>query len=169
MVDIQERLAFVMEHRGQVTARTALLVEAAKLMDIPVVSTEQYPRGLGPTVPEVKAVLPPGAPVEKLSFSCCGEPSFMEALEGTGRKKVVLAGMETHICVLQTALDLLSAGYGVHIPRDAVCSRRKLDWQTGLELAREAGAVVTSAETVLFQLLGRAGTEEFRKISKMVK
>ncbi|MEJ2314709.1 MAG: hydrolase [Nitrospirota bacterium] len=169
VVDIQERLAFVMEHRAQVTARAALLIEAAKLMGIPVVTTEQYPRGLGPTVAEIREALPPGAPVEKLSFSCCGEPSFLEALEATGRRKVVLAGMETHICVFQTTLDLLSAGYGVHIPRDAVCSRRKLDWKTGLDLAREAGAVVTSAETVLFQLLGRAGTEEFKKISKMVK
>lgn len=169
MVDIQERLAAVMDYRGQVTARTALLIEAAKLLGVPVVATEQYPRGLGPTVEEVRAVLPPGAPLEKLAFSCCGETPFMEALERTGRKKVVLAGMETHICVLQTALDLLSAGCGVHIPRDAVCSRRKLDWLAGLDVAREAGAVVTSTETVLFQLLGRAGTEEFKKISKMVK
>ncbi len=158
-----------MEHRERVTARTALLIEAAKLMDIPVLTTEQYPRGLGPTVGELRGALPPGAPVEKLAFSCCGEPSFLEALEGTGRKKVILAGMETHICVLQTTLDLLSSGYQVYLPRDAVCSRRKLDWQTGLDLAREAGAVVTSTETVLFQLLERAGTDEFKKISKMVK
>lgn len=169
VVDIQERLASVMEHRERVTARTRLLIEAARLMDIPIVVTEQYPKGLGHTVDEIREVLTAGSPVEKLSFSCCGEPSFLDALKKTGRKKVILAGMETHICVLQTVIDLLDSGYAVHLVRDAVCSRKKLDWATGLEMAREAGAVVTSTETVLFQLLERAGTEEFRKISKMVK
>ncbi len=109
------------------------------------------------------------SPIEKMNFSCCAEPSFLDALERTGRKKLIVVGMETHICVLQTVLDLLASGYVVHLVRDAVCSRDKLDWESGLDMSREAGAVITSTETVLFQLLERAGTDEFRKISKMVK
>jgi nicotinamidase-related amidase len=170
VVDVQDRLAAVMEGRERVVQRTKLLIEGAKILGLPIILTEQYPKGLGPTVSEIREVLPPEVrPVEKLHFSCCGEPAFMDALKKTGRTKVLLAGMETHICVLQTTLCLIAAGYTVHVVSDAVCSRKRSDYEVGLGIAREAGAVVTSAETVLFQLLKKAGTEEFKSISKLVK
>ena len=169
LVDVQERLAVVMEERQQVLDNCRRLIEGAKILDLPVAVTEQYPKGLGPTEEELRGVLLSYEPFEKITFSCCGEPGFNSALEALGRKKILLAGMETHVCVLQTGLDLLRQGYGVHLVRDAVCSRDEENRITGLDLMRDAGAVITSTETVLFQLLGRAGTDEFKSISKLVK
>ena len=159
-----------MSDKQHVIDNTSLLIEAAKLLKVPIVLTEQYPKGLGPTVKELTKLIPAEVkPVEKIHFSCCGEPGFLNALKEIGRPKVILAGMETHICVLQTALGLLAEGYGVHFVSDAVCSRKKSNYEVGLGVAREAGCVITSTETVLFQLLEQAGTDEFKKISKMVK
>ena len=138
-------------------------------MDIPLLITEQYPKGLGPTIPEIKDVIPSYAPIEKISFSCCGEPFFLEAVQVTGRQQVVLAGMETHVCVLQTCLDLLKEGFDVHVVSDAVCSRTEQNYRAGLEFMRDAGAVISCTETVLFQLLAKAGTESFKIISKRIK
>jgi nicotinamidase-related amidase len=169
VVDIQERLAAVMKKREQVVANCLHLIAAAGMLGMPVIVTEQYPRGLGPTVDEIKGALPSVSPVEKIAFSSCEEPGFMEAILRTGRRKVILAGMETHICVLQTCLGLLKQGYHVHLVRDAVCSRAKDNFLAGIEMARDAGAAITSTETVLFQLLERAGTEEFKAVSRRIK
>ncbi|MCL4476624.1 MAG: hydrolase [Nitrospirae bacterium] len=169
VVDIQERLAVVMSEREKVVGNCINLIEAAKLMSIPVVLTEQYPKGLGPTVNEIKEALPSYEPVEKLSFSCCGEPSFMTALASKGRKRVILCGMETHVCVLQTCIGCLREGYAVHAVRDAICSRSKENFNIGIDFMRDAGAVITGTETVLFQLLEKAGTEEFKAIVKRIK
>jgi nicotinamidase-related amidase len=169
IVDVQERLAAVMDQRRKVIENCVRLVEAAKILGMPVVVTEQYPRGLGPTEEKLRGALPVYEPVEKLSFSCCGEPKFMEAVTTLGRKKIILAGMEAHVCVLQTCIELLNAAYSVHLIQDAVCSRTKENWLVGVGMMRDAGTVVSSTETVLFQLLGKAGTEEFKAISKLVK
>jgi nicotinamidase-related amidase len=169
IVDVQERLAVVMEERQQVLDNCRRLIEGAKILDLPVAVTEQYPKGLGPTEEELRGALLSYEPFEKITFSCCGEPAFNSALEALGRKKILLAGMETHVCVLQTGLDLLRQGYVVHLVGDAVCSRDRENRKVGLELLRDAGAVITSTETVLFQLLGRAGTDEFKAVSKLVK
>jgi nicotinamidase-related amidase len=169
IVDIQERLAVVMKDRERVVKNTVHLVELAKMIGLPIVVTEQYPKGLGRTVPEIHAALPPYQPIEKIAFSCCGEPSFLAQIAKLNRKKVIMAGMETHICVLQTAIDLLQDGFVPHMVQDAICSRTDENWRTALEYARDAGAVVTCAETVLFQLLKVAGTEEFKKISQRIK
>lgn len=170
VVDIQDRLASVMSEREHVVKNTSLLIEAAKILHVPIVLTEQYPIGLGHTVKELREIFPPELKaIEKLHFSCCSEPGFLEEIQKLGRNKVILTGMETHICVLQTALGLLDEGYGVHFVSDAVCSRKKSDYEVGLGVAREAGAVITSAETVIFQLLEQAGTDEFKQISKLVK
>jgi nicotinamidase-related amidase len=169
VVDIQERLAAVMEHRARVVANTLHLIEAAKLFSIPVLVTEQYPKGLGPTLAEIREALPSPDPVEKIAFSCCGESHFPDRLASTRREKVVVAGMESHVCVLQTVLDLLRTGYQVHVVDDAVCSRREENHRTALALMRDAGAVITCTETVLFQLLVRAGTEEFKTISRRIR
>lgn len=169
IVDIQERLAAVMKHREQVVKNNLRLIELAKLLNVPVIATEQYPKGLGHTVDEIKEALPSYNPVEKLSFGCCGEPAFMEGLRRLGKKKVILTGMEAHICVLQTALGLVSEGYAVHAVSDAMCSRTKENWKVGLGIMRDAGSVITCTETVLFQLLKVAGTEEFKAVSRMIK
>ena len=169
IVDIQERLAVVMSEREKVIRNTLHLMEAAKLLQLPVIVTEQYPQGLGPTVSEIREALPSYEPIEKLAFSCCGEPGFMKALESTGKKKIILCGMETHVCVLQTCIGSLREGYTVHAVSDAICSRSKENFKTGIQFMRDAGAVITGTETVLFQLLERAGTEEFKILSRRIK
>jgi nicotinamidase-related amidase len=169
IVDIQEKLAVVMTEKDKVVRNNMHLIELAKMIGMPVMVTEQYPRGLGATVKDIREALPFYRPIEKMTFDCCGQPPFLEELKEHNKRNVVLTGMETHICVLQTCIGLLKGGINVHIVQDAVCSRTKENWKTGVEFMREAGAVVTSTETVLFQLLKVAGTEEFKKISQRIK
>ena len=169
VVDIQERLAAVMSERQKVIGNSLHLIGAAKVFHFPVLLTEQYPKGLGPTVPEIREALPLYKPIEKLMFGCCGEPMFMEAIASTRKSRVILCGMDTHVCVLQTCLGLIKEGYIVHVVQDAICSRSKENYRIGVEFMRDAGAVITGTETVLFQLLEKAGTEEFKAISKRIK
>jgi nicotinamidase-related amidase len=169
IIDIQDKLAAAMRHKEQVVYNCLHLIELAKLLQIPILVTEQYPKGLGPTLPEIKEALPVYAPFEKMAFNCCLETGFLEKVAALGRKKLILTGMETHICVLQTSLGLLKEGYAVHVIQDAVCSRKKNNFTTGIELMDRAGAVITGTETVLFQLLQKAGTEAFKVISKRIK
>jgi nicotinamidase-related amidase len=159
----------VMKMRDQVVKNCLHLIELAKMQGVPVVVTEQYPKGLGRTVAEIQAALPSYKPIEKVVFNCCAEPAFLAEIKKPGKKKVIVTGMETHICVLQTGLGLLQEGLDVHLVQDAVCSRTKANWVTGAEFMRSAGAVVTCTETVLFQLLKVAGTEEFKKIAQRIK
>jgi isochorismate hydrolase len=147
---------------------TRALVGAAKELGLPVLATEQYPKGLGPLIPEVKDILP-SPPLEKVHFSCGADPAFAAALEKTGRRQVIVCGMETHVCVFQTVRDLLSHGYEVHVCSDAVSSRTEEHRRTGLDLCRQAGAIVTTAETAIFDLLHQAGTAEFKKVSPLVR
>lgn len=169
IVDIQERLAAVMSKREGVVNNTLHLIECAKLLGVPVIVTEQYPRGLGTTLDEIKVAVPEYKPFEKVYFGCCEEPGFNQLIGALGRRTMLVAGMESHVCVLQTALGMLKEGYGVQLVADAVCSRKKSDHLTGLGVARDAGAVVTSTEAALFQMLRRAGTDEFKVISKRIK
>lgn len=169
IVDIQERLAVAMTEKERVVSNTLHLVESARLLGLPLLITEQYPKGLGPTVPDVRNTVQTYSPIEKITFSCCGEKFFMEAVQETGKKQIILVGMETHVCVLQTCIDLLREGYDVHVVSDAICSRTKQNYKIALEYMRDAGAVITCTETVLFQLLIKAGTEEFKAISKRIK
>jgi nicotinamidase-related amidase len=169
IVDIQDRLADVMSKRQKVTNNCLHLIEAAKLLNVPILVTEQYSKGLGPTIHDIKNALPLYEPVEKITFDCCREPSFMERAASQGKNQIILTGMETHICVLQTCLGLLKDSYTVHLVKDATCSRRKDSYLTALDFMENAGAVITCTETVLFQLLERAGTNEFKVISKRIK
>jgi len=169
VVDIQERLAAVMGDRERVVSNTIHLIEAAKLLRIPMLLTEQYPRGLGPTVGEIKDALPSYEPFEKMAFGCCGDKAFLQSLTASGKRKVILAGMETHVCVLQTCLGLLKERFAVHVVGDAVCSRTRENYEIGIAFMRDAGAVITGTETVLFQLLEKAGTDEFKVLSKRIK
>lgn len=169
VVDIQERLAAVMSERKRVIDNCIHLIEAAKLLKIPLMLNEQYPKGLGPTVQEIKESLQSYEPLEKVTFSCCRGDKFLGHLKDTGRKKVMLVGMETHVCVLQTCIDLIREDYIVHAVSDAICSRTADNFRTGIEFMRDAGAVITCTETVVFQLLEKAGSEEFKIISKRIK
>lgn len=169
IVDIQDKLAAVMKEKDKVVRNNLHLIELAKMIDLPVMVTEQYSKGLGPTVHEIREALPSYHPLEKMTFDCCGQPTFLDELKKHRKSHVVLTGMETHICVLQTCVGLLKDGIAVHLVQDAVCSRTKESWKTGVEFMRDAGAAVTCTETVLFQLLKIAGTEEFKKISKRIK
>ena len=170
VIDVQEKLCRVMDEKvlDRLTANIGILQEAARELGIPVVATEQYVKGLGETLAPLKERLDAPA-IEKMTFSCCGEEPFPNKLKGLGRKQVIVTGMETHVCVLQTVLELLDAGYTVHLVRDAVMSRRKDNWFIGTEMVRAAGAVITSTEAALFQLLKVAGTDEFKKLSKLVR
>ncbi len=169
IVDIQDKLAAVMKERDKVVRNNLHLIELAKMLGVPIVVTEQYPKGLGTTVPELREALPSYGPVEKMTFDCCGQPAFLAELKAHNKSKVILTGMETHICVLQTCIGLLKGGTTVHVVQDAICSRTKENWKTGIEFMRDAGAVVTCTETVLFQMLKVAGTEDFKKISQRIK
>ena len=170
VIDIQERLVPAMPSKvyRRLLSTVEMLVKAADLMGIPVVTTEQYPKGIGHTVPEL-AGLCGKTVIEKVSFGCCGEPAFVETLKKSGRSQVIVTGMEAHVCVYQTVLGLLAEGYNVHLTRDAICSRSKTDFLSGVENAVSAGAVATTAETVLFQLMQTSTHDQFRAVSRLIK
>ncbi|MFO7577027.1 MAG: isochorismatase family protein [Pelovirga sp.] len=170
IIDVQEKLAPAMDQTlyRQLQLNARLLIEGFDTLGLPIIATEQYPRGLGHTVAELGGATRQHC-IEKLAFSCCGDQKFLAALEKTGARQLVIAGMETHVCVLQTVLDLLDRGYVVHLVRDAVSSRFASDYTNAIALAATAGAVVTTTETVLFQLVGEAGTDAFKAISRLVR
>jgi len=170
VVDVQQRLVPAMDPAVYDGVRRSIemLVEGATLLGVPVVATEQYPKGLGPTVEELSAACR-NKVIEKVSFGCCGEPDFLAWLRQLGRSHVLVTGMEAHVCVYQTVLGLLDAGYRVHLLRDAVCSRGEVDYLCALENAARAGAVVSTAETALFQLLRTSAAAEFKAVSALVK
>jgi len=170
IVDIQERLAAAMAERQAVIEAARRLVVASRRLDVAIVLTEQYPKGIGPTErPLIEALDDDYRPVEKLHFSCCRETPFEAAVAETGRRQVILCGMETHVCVLATCLDLLDAGYQVHVVADAVCSRDRTHKELALAEMAQMGAVVTCTEAAVYQLLGRAGTPEFKDLLPLFK
>jgi len=170
VVDVQSKLAPVMppDALARVVKYATALIGAGKELGIPVLGTEQYPKGLGPLIPELKEILP-SPPLVKMHFSCGADPAFAAALEKLGRRQVIVCGMETHVCVFQTVRDLVGMGYEVHLCADAVSSRQEVHRTSGIELCREAGAVITNAETVIFDLLHVAGTDEFKRVAPLVK
>ncbi|MDY7224842.1 isochorismatase family protein [Hyalangium rubrum] len=168
VVDIQERLCAAMEPEAleRLLKRTGAAIEGAKALKLPILVTEQYPKGLGPTHARVRERLGEHKSMEKLEFSGA-VPDVLAALQG--RKQVLLAGMETHICVFQTARDLVEKGFEVWLLADAVLSRSAEDRRVGFELCKEVGARVTTVESALFDMLGRAGSPEFKAISAAVR
>lgn len=173
VVDVQERLAAAMPpaQMTELTRGTTILLEAARLLGAPVIATEQYKKGLGPTVPAVDEKLTAlGAPrIEKTDFSACDVPAFRERLEAIAPGAAVVVGMETHVCVFQTVRQLVARGLEVYVPIDAVASRREDHRVTGLSLCERAGAAATTTETVVFDWLARAGSEEFKALSKLIR
>jgi nicotinamidase-related amidase len=169
-VEVQSKLAPEMEPTAfaRVVKYSRALVGTAKELGLPVLATVQYPKGLGEMIPEIAEVLP-SPPLVKMHFSCGADPGFAAALESSGRRQVILAGIETHVCVFQTTRDLLERGYDVHLCADAVASRTDVHRHTAVELLRDAGAVVTTAETAIFDLLHVSGTEEFKTVARLVK
>lgn len=167
VIDVQEKLLAKIPTAGALVRNTAFLLDVAKLLDVPVRATEQYPKGLGPTTGELARRLPKTVP-GKTAFSCCGAGTFLEELEMLRRPSVVLAGMETHVCVAQTALDLLHAGLHVFLPVDALAARTALDHDAALRRLEQAGAVPTTAEAVAFDWVADAKHQQFKAISQLV-
>lgn len=169
LVDVQDRLHAEMPRRDEIALRLVKLAEAATLLRVPVVVTEHAAKAFGPTIEPVRAALAGVAPLQKMVFSCFGSEEFRATLESLGRKQVVIAGYETHVCVCQTALDARAAGYQVHLVRDAAASRSDADHAVGVEKMSGAGVLPASAETVIFEWLEKAGTDEFRALLPVIK
>jgi len=168
IVDVQEKLLPVMREHEQLLARVKLLAQACQLLDLPTLVTEQYPRGLGATVAPIRERVSPWSPVEKTRFSACVEP-VIQHLGSLNRPHVVVAGIEAHVCVQQTVLDLLRIGYQPYVCVDSVSSRRERDLHVSLERMKPASAPLTTAESVIFELVGRADSDAFRAILPLVK
>ncbi|MFH0844334.1 MAG: hydrolase [Pseudomonadota bacterium] len=169
IIDVQEKLMAVMGRRQEALEGVLNLLRLSTLYNIPVILTEQYPKWLGPTLPEVRELLPSYGPIEKLHFNCCDVGDFNNRILEEGLERLIVVGVETHICVFQTCVSLLEKGYEVHVPRDAVDSRTAENRQVGLDLMKRAGAIITSVETVIYQILKKAGTKEFKEMLKVVK
>jgi len=169
IVDVQTKLAALMHNREEMIANQQRMIRGAQILEIPILWNEQYPEGLGPTIPELQELLKEQQPLAKRSFSCCGNPAFVEQLKATGRTQVLMFGIESHVCVYQTTADLLTDGFEVHVVTDAISSRTAANREIGFERMLEMGAKLTSTETCLFELLQVAQGPQFKEISKLVK
>ena len=175
VVDFQEKLAAAMpqEHLRVAENNIAILVELARRMDMPVVVSEQYPKGLGHTMPRVLSAVEQGGTrlerLEKIELSCTGSQAFVDIEARLSRDTWIVTGMETHVCVYQTVRGLREMGRSVHVPSDAVCSRRPENYALGLALSEKAGAIVTSTEIVLFDALKVSGTDDFKALTKLIR
>jgi isochorismate hydrolase len=167
VIDVQDKLLVKIPSAANLIRNAGFLLDVAALLSIPVRATEQYPKGLGPTTAELARRLP-HSPVAKTAFSCCGAGTFLEELEILRRPNVVLVGMETHVCVAQTALDLLNAGLHVFLPVDALAARGAVDHETALRRLEQAGAVLTTSEAVAFEWVADANHSQFKAMSQLV-
>ncbi len=169
VIDFQERLfPFIHDHE-RLLKNVPTLLEGFKILKVPVFVTEQYVKGLGPTVQPIAAVLDGIVRIEKATFSCCDEPKFMLELASLAMENVIILGIESHVCVLQTVIDLIGNGYHPVVVEDCISSRKESDKQIALERMRQEGAFITTYESILFELLRSSGTEEFKAISKLIK
>ncbi len=169
VVDIQERLFPHIDGYEQLAKNVEILIKGLKALEVPVLVSEQYKKGLGNTIESIETLIQDEPHVEKLAFSCCDEPQLMEKLELTTKRFVILAGIETHICVLQTAIDLQERGFHPVVIEDCVSSRTLANKQNAIERLRQEGVIVSSYESILFELCRYAGTDAFKTISKLVK
>lgn len=169
VVDIQEKLAPAVADPAAVIRNSAILMKAAVRLGVPTILSEQYPQGLGPTVPELRELAPNSARLSKISFSCAGDPGLSERVRQTGKSQLVICGMETHVCVLQTALGYSSHRYGTFVVADAVSSRAPANREMGLRRMAENGIELVTTEMVVFEWLAKAGTAEFKELSRLIK
>ena len=169
MVDIQERLLPAMADPDSVQANGAILLKAAMRLGVPMLGSEQYPKGLGPTVSVLRALVPEGATLAKTAFSCAGDPALRARIARLERPQAVVCGIETHVCVLQTALDLTAEGYRCFVVRDACSSRRQASTDAAVARLQLAGVAIVTTEMVLFEWLHDAATPEFRDVSALIR
>lgn len=169
LVDIQEKLLRVMWKKEELIFNLSKLIRSFKIMEIPVLLTEQYPKGMGKTDKRISESLKDIKPIEKLCFSCMGKDDFNERINSLGRKQVVLCGIEAHVCVLQTVLDLLEQGYLVYVPYDGTSSRKEPDYRNALERMEKEGVVIGSIESAIFEVLKTAGTPTFKEILEIIR
>lgn len=170
VIDVQEKLFPQMWNAAALTRQVEILLQAVTTLELPLCCTEQYPQGLGPTLPGFTQLWPnPTTPIPKTAFSCCGESAFIAALQASRRDQLLVCGIESHICVYQTVRDLLGMDYEVQVLSDATGSRSEANHQLGLERCREQGATLSSVELALFELLGDARHPAFRKVAKLIK
>jgi isochorismate hydrolase len=169
IVDVQERLFTFMQRKERLEKNLIILIKGLKVLGVPLLKTQQYTSGLGPTIDSVDDALGGLPVIEKLSFSCCEEPLFNKALEGVGRKHVILAGIESHVCVLQTALDLVHDGYVPVVVEDCISSRKDSDKTTAILRMQAEGVRLASCESILLELCREAGSEAFKEILRLIK
>ncbi len=169
VVDVQGKLAHMMDEKQRLFDNLQKIIEGARILEIPIIVTEQNPTGLGRTIPEIAHLLTDVQPISKINFSCCGNVAFMQSLQALNRQQILMTGIETHICVYQTTMGLLDLGYEVQVVVDAVASRTADNKAIGLEKMKSAGASVTSTEMALYELLQVADGPQFKRILKIVK
>jgi len=169
LIDFQEKLFPAMYDKDKLLRNVVKLIRGAKVLEIPIILTEQYPKGLGPTVPEIKSLVPDIKPVEKVCFNCCDDDQFCTELDGLKRKQLLIAGIEAHICVYQTAIALVGTGYDVQVVGDCVASREPENKVTALSRMVGEGVSLTTVEMALFELLKEAKGDKFKQISNIVK
>ncbi|MFW5753784.1 MAG: hydrolase [Marinilabiliaceae bacterium] len=169
VVDVQEKLFPHIKDHEKVGRNIGILIEGLKTLDVPVLVTEQYKKGLGETIPSLAHLLEKYPRNEKSAFSCCDDPAIMESVELSSRRDVILAGIESHICVLQTAIDLKERGYRPVVVRNCIGSRKPEDTEVAITRLVQEGIRVTTYESILFELCRVSGTDEFKAISKLVK
>lgn len=169
VIDIQEKLFPHMDQQEELLRKSLILIEGMQLLGVPMMITEQYPKGLGPTIQQIHQAMENCFPIEKISFSCCDEPAYQEALKPLGRDKVIICGIEAHVCVLQTVIDLVASGYDPVVVADCISSRSPEDKRWAMERMLSEGAIITTCESILFELTRVAGTDEFKAISRLVK
>ncbi len=169
VIDIQEKIFRVMQNSERVIEHTLKLINGFKIMNLPIYYTEQYPKGLGETETRIKQAIKTTSAIQKMSFSCFGADGLFEELKTKNISQVVVAGIESHVCVQQTALDLIANNFQVNLAADAVSSRKEIDYNTALRRMNKHGVEVTTTESILFELLNVCGTDEFKAVSKLVK
>ncbi len=169
IIDVQEKLFPHMHHRESLEKNINILIEGLKILEIPLLVTEQYTKGLGFTIPSVQESIGNQSKIEKVAFSCCDSPDFMSHLQNMGKTHVVVAGIEAHVCVLQTVVDLLDNGFRVAVVTDCISSRKQTDQDIALRRIEQEGAMLSTYESVLFELCRYSGTDQFKSISKLVK
>ena len=169
IIDIQERLFPHMHEHEALAKNNGILVQGLKLLGLPVLVTQQYTRGLGPTIPGMKVLIEGFPGIEKTAFSCCDEPEFIKALAETSKKFILIAGIESHVCVLQTVIDLTERGYEPVVVEDCISSRKPNDKNASIRRMSREGAIITTYESILFELCRFSGTVEFKAISNLVK
>lgn len=171
VIDVQTRLANAMPEkpRAQLLKNINILAQAAQKLDIPLHFTEQYPKGLGPTESELQAFLAPAIPIEKTCFSCCQADNFLDAIQSKNRKQIVVSGMESHVCVLQTVIQLIEQGFQVFVINDAIVSRNKHHHKNALTRMQQAGAIMANHESILFEWLRDAAHPRFKSLSALIR